>query len=167
MVTTSPAQIVGIVLPAYNEGKVIGQVLDELPRKLTIDGKTFEVRIIVVNDASDDSTVHEIIKRRNVTLINHILNSGAGAATRTGLHLAKDVGCNYVLTMDADGQHSASDVRKLINAIVKGNSDFIIGSRLKLQKGNMPTVKKVGNIGLGIITFVLLYPEDKKISQER
>jgi len=149
-------QKIAIVLPAYNEARVIGRVLDELPRKITVSGKSYGILIIVVDDGSTDSTSSVVKQRKDVILIRHLLQSGAGAATRTGLHHAASIGCNYALTMDSDGQHSTKDVTRLINEIVKSQADFIIGSRLKQPSGNMPTVKKVGNIGLSVITFLLL-----------
>ena len=153
---TKTDQTIAIVLPAYNEAKVIGPVLDELPRKITVSGKSYEISIIVVDDGSTDSTSSTVKQRKDVILIRHLLQSGAGAATRTGLHYAASIGCSYALTMDSDRQHSTKDVIRLINSIVKNQADFIIGSRLKQPSGNMPTVKKVGNIGLSVITFLLL-----------
>jgi len=147
---------VGVVMPAYNEAKVIGSVLDELPRSVRISGYLFNIRLIVVDDASLDSTAAVVEKRPDVKLIKHIINSGAGAATRTGMHYARSIGCEFVIIMDSDGQHSSKDVQRLIQTIAKNNSDLIIGSRLKQRNGNMPFTKKVGNIGLSVITFLLL-----------
>ena len=149
-------EIVGIVLPAYNEGKVIGKVIDNIPKSISFGGQHFDIKIIVVNDGSSDSTASEVKKRPQVILINHLLNSGAGAATRTGLHYAYEIGCEYVVMMDSDGQHSVKDVKKLINSIVTNEADLILGSRLKQAGGNMSPVKKVGNFGLSITTFLLL-----------
>jgi glycosyltransferase involved in cell wall biosynthesis len=147
---------VGVVMPAYNEAKVIGRVIDELPRSMKVSSNLFNIRLIVVDDASSDSTAAAVEKRPDVKLIKHIINSGAGAATRTGMHYAKNFGCEYVIIMDSDGQHSSKDVQKLIRSIAKNNSDLIIGSRLKQPGGNMPFAKKVGNFGLSVITFLLL-----------
>ncbi len=149
-------QKIGVVLPAFNEAKVIGKVLDEIPGKIEVKGQSYGIKIIVVNDSSTDSTAKEVKKRQNITLINHLLNSGAGAATRTGMHYAKEIGCDFVVTMDSDGQHSIKDLKTLIEEIIKGQADFIIGSRLKQKNGNMPLAKRVGNLGLSIITFLLL-----------
>ncbi len=126
---------VGIVLPAYNEAKVISSVLKEIPNSIKMKNKDFVVNIIVVNDGSSDSTEQEVRKNKNVTLINHILNSGAGAATRTGINYARNNGCDYVITMDSDGQHHIDDVKKLITEISKNEYDFIIGSRLINSEG--------------------------------
>jgi glycosyltransferase involved in cell wall biosynthesis len=156
MAAKSENNLIGIVMPAYNEDMVIGKVLDDLPVSVKASGRMFHIKLIVVNDGSRDSTASEVLKRQNVILINHILNSGAGAATRTGLHYADDLGCAYVLTMDSDGQHSPSDAIELIKEISKDKADFIIGSRLKSPSGNMPLTKKVGNVGLSLVTFLLL-----------
>ena len=153
---SSETKTIGIILPAFNEGPVIGQVLDRLPRHLNASGKKLRTLIIVVNDGSSDNTALEVAKRKGVTLISHVINCGAGAATRTGLHYALESGCSYAVIMDSDGQHSAEDVKKLIGAIANDESDLIIGSRLKQYSGNMPLSKRVGNKGLSFITFLLL-----------
>src|SRR5690349_11712844 len=106
-----PEKTLAIVLPALDEGSVIGRVLDELPNSLRLNSKDFSVRVIVVNDASSDDTEKVVRRRPHVILINHLLQSGAGAATRTGLHYARNLGCDYAVTMDADGQHSTKDVK--------------------------------------------------------
>jgi glycosyltransferase involved in cell wall biosynthesis len=147
---------IAIILPAYNEGKVIGQVLSELPNILDHNGSKYAIDIIVVNDGSTDNTTSAISKKGSVILINHLINSGPGAATRTGLHYARDNGYEYVVTMDSDGQHHSKDVVRIIKAILENEADFVIGSRLKAFNGNMPAYKKIGNIGLGAITFFLL-----------
>jgi glycosyltransferase involved in cell wall biosynthesis len=148
--------LIGVILPAYNEASVIEQVLSKIPRIVTISSDEYKIKIIVVNDGSSDDTAAVVGKLDDVILINHIINSGAGAATRTGLHYAVNIGCSYAATMDSDGQHSVEDLKKLLNALVQNKADFIIGSRLKSAAGNMPMSKRVGNIGLSIITFLLL-----------
>jgi glycosyltransferase involved in cell wall biosynthesis len=145
---------IGIVLPAYNEGEVIGSVIADIPSSIDINNIKCEVRVVVVNDGSSDNTAQEVKKFKKVYLINHILNSGAGAATRTGLHFAYDQGCDYVVTMDSDGQHAIEDVKKLIDTILKGDADFVIGSRLINSEG-MPWYRVLGNKGLSLFTFLM------------
>jgi glycosyltransferase involved in cell wall biosynthesis len=145
---------VGIVLPAYNEGSVIYDVLSALPNNIKLLGRTVPVEIIVVNDGSNDNTQEQIEKTKGVTLINHILNSGAGAATRTGLHHAQNIGCDFVVTMDSDGQHAVADAVRLIEYIAQGKADFVIGSRLIDSQG-MPWYRVLGNRGLSLITFIM------------
>lgn len=141
---------IGIVIPAYNEGQVIAEVLDRLPRTI----EEHRVTIIVVNDGSKDSTKDEVAKSKDVVLINHLLNSGAGAATRTGLSYAKQLDCDLVATYDADGQHHPEDLLKVIKASLADKADLVIGSRLADIKG-MPWYKTIGNLGLSAITYMI------------
>ncbi len=153
----SSLPIIGIVLPAYNEAVVIRSVIRSLPRSITIRTKTYRILPIVVNDGSHDATARVVASQKHVKLINHVINSGVGAATRTGLHYARDIGCIAVVTMDSDGQHSTKDVLSLIKEILKsGSADLVIGNRLSDANGNMPTFKRIGNRGLGLVTYVLL-----------
>jgi len=140
-----------IIIPAYNESAVIGSVIMSLMNELKI--LKYLTSIVVVNDSSQDDT--SIIARNSgVYVIDHILNSGAGGATATGLSYAEQNGFDIAVTMDADGQHSASDVVKGVEEIIKRGDDLLIGSRLIKKKG-MSKAKIIGNKGLSIITYML------------
>lgn len=141
---------IGIVIPAYNEGSVISDVLRDLPRSIADS----TVTIIVVNDGSRDDTAQKVAQFKDVVLINHLLNSGAGAATRTGLAYAKQINCDVVATCDGDGQHHPDDAVKVIEATLNGLADLVIGSRIADLKG-MPWYKTVGNLGLSAITYMI------------
>lgn len=141
---------IGLVIPAYNEATAIGDVLKSLPKKI----KDYDVLTVVINDGSTDETAQVVANFKSVTLINHILNSGAGAATRTGINYVKSQGCSTVITLDADGQHHIEDVLKIAEHSIDSTSDLIIGSRLIATQG-MPWYKVVGNKGLSFITFLI------------
>ena len=143
-----------IIIPAYDEGKVIGGVLDKLPKSISVNKKRVPISVVVVNDGSKDNTAEEVQARKGVALVDHILNQGAGGATRTGLRYAAKNDFDYAITMDADGQHHQKDVAKLAKAIVRGEADFIIGSRL-IDASGMPWYRVLGNRGLNVISFVL------------
>jgi len=140
-----------VVIPAYNEASAIGKVIRDI--KDALKKSHINATILVVNDSSKDDTA--VIARKNgAIVINHILNSGAGGATATGLSYADQKGFLIAATMDADGQHRASDVVNGIKLLIKGNADLLIGSRL-IDKTGMSKVKVFGNKGLSFITYLL------------
>lgn len=142
-----------IIIPAYNEGSVIGGVIDKLLSDLKRTGLD-KARVVVINDGSRDNTAAEVHQRSEVRLVSHLLNSGAGAAIRTGLGYARDTGSDYAVSMDADGQHDSEDVAKVLKELMKNKSDIVIGSRLINAEG-MPWYRILGNKGLSFFTFML------------
>jgi len=141
-----------IIIPAYNEEKVIAEVLSKLPPN--IDGVK-KIEIVVINDGSVDKT-GEIIDGLNnsITPLHLLINSGLGGAISTGLAYAKNGGHDIAVTYDADGQHRAEDLKKVVRALVARKGDFIVGSRLINSKG-MPWYRIFGNQGLNWITLLL------------
>lgn len=144
-------QRICIVIPAYNEGTVIRTVVEDMSNHLRKVGLSFE--IVVVNDGSHDNTADEA-KKGGATVVSHILNSGAGAATATGLSYAYQNNFDIATTSDADGQHDPLDVLSGIELMMKEGPDLLIGSRL-IDKRGMSKVKVLGNKGLSIITNIL------------
>jgi len=138
-------------MPAWNEAGVIGDVVSDVIN--VFKPTSFFAEIVVVDDGSKDET-GDIAKKHGATVIKHILNSGAGGATATGLSYAQQNGFDIAATMDSDGQHSAKDVVKGIEEIIKRNDDLLIGSRMIDSKG-MSKVKIIGNKGLSVITYLL------------
>jgi len=140
-----------VVLPAYNEAIVIGEVVRTT---LSAFKKTpYDVEVVVINDGSSDRTALEALNN-GATVINHILNSGAGGATATGLSYAQQNGFDIACTMDADGQHTASDAIKGVTELIERESDLMIGSRL-IDTTGMSKTKILGNRGLSLITYIL------------
>ncbi len=139
-----------IVIPAYNEATVIGQVLDGLPKQLK---KITKITPIVVDDFSKDNT-YDVAKAHGAKTIRHPMNLGAGGATITGFELAKRLKADLIVTMDADGQHDPNDIEKIIRPIIQRHYDVVIGSRLKRQLAGMPRYKIVGNFLLNLVTFL-------------
>lgn len=140
-----------IVIPAFNESKVVREVVRD--SKKVFEKSKHAIDIIVVNDGSKDATSAEA-RKGGAFVIDHILNSGAGGATATGLSYANQNGYDIAATMDADGQHDPSDVLKGIDELIKRDADLLIGSRL-IDKRGMSRVKVLGNKGLSFITYLL------------
>lgn len=142
-----------VVIPAYNEATVIGEVVKSAREIFLKSKKAYDIDIVVVNDGSKDETANEA-KKGGAIVINHILNSGAGSATLTGLAYARQHNYDIAATMDADGQHAPDDVLEGIKSIDQGNADLLIGSRLIDSRG-MSKIKVLGNKGLSLFTYLL------------
>ena len=123
-----------IVIPAYNEEKYIKTLLNNL------SGIT--KNIVIIDDGSRDNT-YEIVKEMNIPVI-HQPHQGKGAALKTGFKYALEKEYEWVITMDGDGQHGWQDIPYFVEAMSKGKSDIIIGSRMDDIAG-MPLVRKVTN----------------------
>jgi glycosyltransferase involved in cell wall biosynthesis len=110
-----------IVIPAYNEEETIAEVVRGLAAEdLGID-------ILVVNDGSSDGT-GRILRDLPAISVSHPINLGYGAAVQTGMLYAVREGYEFLVLMDADGQHLPSQVRLLFDELGKG-WDMVIGSR--------------------------------------
>lgn len=135
-----------IVIPAYNEEKSIGNVINDLRKS------GFE-NIIVVDDGSRDNTL-EIAENKKVKVYSHIINRGLGGALSTGISAALKNNADIIATCDADGQHNPKDIKRAIDFLKKEKLDVVIGSRLINSKG-MPLSRKIINSGASFITQLL------------
>jgi len=133
-----------IVIPGYNEGKVIFNVIKEI-KKEGYDN------ILVVDDASIDNTKQESLRAGADVITQPINRGGPGAPTMTGIIYARREGFNKVVLMDADGQHAPSDIKKLLKDSDK--YDVIIGSRMISNIKDMPFVRRFLNFGGSFVTL--------------
>ncbi len=136
-----------VIVPAYNEEKTIGSVLESLLHHFRRE------EIVVVNDGSRDRT-REIARSYGVHVLTHLVNRGLGGALGTGIAYALRRNARLILTFDADGQHLVSDALRVMKPVAEGKADFAVGSRLKGDTSEMPFVKKFGNFVLDSITAV-------------
>lgn len=123
---------VWVIIPAYNEGKKI----------LNVIGKTkkYIENIIVVDDGSKDNTV-EIAEKTGVKVLKHIINLGKGAALKTGCEFALSRKAKILIAIDADGQHDPAEIPKFLKELI--GTDIVFGYR-QLTK-TMPGVLRFGN----------------------
>lgn len=146
-----------IIIPAYNEAARIGKVIADIPKTVTCGSEKFQTHVVVIDDGSKDATYQEA-KKSGATVLRHIINSGAGAATRTGLRYV-ELNSNavaYAVTIDADGQHSTKDIQKLVTHAKKNDSAMIVGNRLHAgNKKSMPLHRNLGNRVLGLVGLIL------------
>jgi len=130
------------VIPAYNEERNIGRVIDSL----RAEGWK---NLLVVDDGSSDRTA-EIARKKGVEVVVHPKNMGLGAALRSGFERALRMGADAVVTFDADGQHDPRDVKKLVQGL--RDADVVIGVRESI---GIPLHKRFGNFALNVLTFLL------------
>lgn len=119
---TSEDERLLVIIPAWNEGTVIGDVLDEISRTLP------RADVVVVSDGSTDDTVEQA-RNRCVTVIELPVNIGVGGAMRAGYLYAKRNGYDWAVQVDADGQHDPGGVRDLLDEAKSSGADVVIGAR--------------------------------------
>lgn len=129
-----------IQIPCYNEAGTLGVTLSALPRKIEgID----EVEWLVIDDGSTDNTV-EVAKSHgvdHVVLLNH--NRGLARAFKTGLEECVRVGADIIVNTDADNQYCVDDIPKLIEPILRGKAEIVVGARPIDDIEHFSSVKKI------------------------
>lgn len=144
-----------VVIPAYNEEKNITRVIEELHRDFS------EADLIVVNDCSKDNT-SKIVKKMGVTCLDLPFNMGYASALQCGFKFAVKYGYDYVVQFDGDGQHIASEAKRLFEKIEETSADIVIGSRfLEKNEYHHPFFRKLGT---SLFRFIIRLACKKQIS---
>ncbi len=127
-----------VVIPAYNEAENIEKVLKEIKKDIDY------ADILVINDCSKDNT-YEIVRKNGVKCITNVFNMRYAMAVQVGIKYAYQNGYDYVIQMDGDGQHIASEAEKLYKEAKKTNADIVIGSRYLKDMGYpCPLFRRIG-----------------------
>ncbi|MFT4147895.1 MAG: glycosyltransferase family 2 protein [Micrococcaceae bacterium] len=126
---------VWVVIPAFNEAEVIGDVIEHTLR-------TFP-SIIVIDDHSSDNT-SQVAYDAGAHVIRHPINMGQGASLQTGFdYVLSFPDSSAVVTFDADGQHSVEDALGMVELLEKDDLDVVIGSRFLDDRTQVPPMKKI------------------------
>lgn len=136
-----------VILPAYNEAEAIGAVLDALRTE------TPEYDILVVDDGSTDTTAAVAKLVEGVKLVRMPFNVGIGGAMQTGYKYAAREKYDVAVQCDADGQHPAHQVRRLVNHVENGTADLVIGSRYVSDTNYRPTFSR--RVGKSLLSRVV------------
>lgn len=139
---------VAIIIAAYNEQGSVGKVVKNLH-------KYQYNNVIVVDDGSKDETSKEAFEA-GATVLKHIINRGQGAALQTGISYALKNNADIIVTFDADGQHKAKDIKRLIKPIEQKKVDVCLGSRFLKHTTNAPLTRRVILKG-GALSMRLFY----------
>ena len=126
---------VWIVVPAFNEAAVIGEVV--------ADVRSVFDHVVCVDDGSSDGT-GEIAQRAGPHQVRHPVNLGQGAAIQTGIEYARrQPGAQVFATFDGDGQHQVKDILAMVDRLAAGDVDVVIGTRFGPGVTRPPLVKRV------------------------
>lgn len=149
----------GVVIPAYNEEKLIGRVIETMP--------DFVDRMYVVDDCSKDSTCEQVCsfteegcpwvdKMDKVELIQHPVNRGVGAAIVTGYKKAMEDGMDVIAVMAGDAQMDPSELHVVAGPVARGEADYVKGNRLFTGEAwqMIPKHRYLGNAFLSLLTKV-------------
>ena len=122
-----------VVVPLYNEAKVIGDVVTGVRQAFP--------QVVCVDDGSSDGSA-EVAARAGARIVRHPFNLGQGAALQTGFQFVLgDPTMRYVVTFDADGQHQIADALGMVERLRAGEADVVFGSRF-LDERSSPTFGK-------------------------
>ncbi len=124
-----------VLIPAFNEAGRIGEVVRRVREKVPF--------VLVVDDGSQDGTVEEA-RAAGAEVVRHETNRGKGVALATGFGRARAMGFDWVITMDADGQHSPDDLPKFIETYVRTGFPVLVGNRMADVRA-MPIVRRWTN----------------------
>lgn len=134
-----------IFIPAFNEQRTIGKVINRIG-ELYSNSKDYRMEVIVVDDGSVDGTEEEARKAGVKRVVGHPCNLGLGAATRSGMGTAFEMGADIAVKIDADFQHDPEDIDKVVRPIIDDRADVVFGSRfLGKIKYKMPVGRRIGN----------------------
>ena len=138
-----------VVMPAHNEAESIGRTLASIRENLP------EAEAVVINDFSSDRTA-VVAEQGGAHVVDLPWNLGYGGAVQTGFKYALAHGFDYVIQMDADGQHDPACARALLEPVLADQADVTIGSRfLGRAEYPIPGLRRAGmRVFSAIVTFV-------------
>lgn len=157
-ITEKDKQDTYVVLPAYNEATRIQPVIEAIAEK--------GYNMVIVNDGSSDNTLEVIMESKrkypdNIHVFSLLINRGVGIATQTGFDAVLRYNPKYIVSMDSDGQHSADDLDAVIEPLVAGRAQAVIGVR---PLEDMPFTRNFANSIMNLFTKIF-YRVDVSDSQ--
>jgi glycosyltransferase involved in cell wall biosynthesis len=135
-----------VIVPALNEEGAIGQVVRSVKQVLP------DVPVVVIDDHSEDATAN-VAESAGAQVIRLPVHLGVGGCVQTGYKLAFELGFDYVIRIDGDGQHEAADIPKILDTLIETGAEVVIGSRFVAPGGAMTSFAR--SVGIGFFRFLL------------
>jgi hypothetical protein len=146
----TPATVTEILIPCFNEQGRVSAVVSAVRRQLP------RARVVVVDDSSSDATALEATNAGALVLA-HGCNLGYGAALETGYLHARHANIDIVAQMDGDGQHRADQLPLILQPVMDGSADIVIGSRYGAAGSRMhiPALRRAGHRFFSVLVRLL------------
>jgi glycosyltransferase involved in cell wall biosynthesis len=142
------------IVPAFNEEQGIHHVVEQFKNVDNVD-------ILVINDCSKDKT-STVCREFGLNVIDLPTNLGIGGAVQTGYKYALQKGYDIAIQVDGDGQHNPSYIEDLIEPILVGKADLVIGSRYLEHEGFQSSFMR--RMGINYFSFLIKFLQKKKIT---
>lgn len=133
---TANNDVIIAVIPAFNEERLIGSVVLKTRRYVS--------KVIVIDDGSSDDTAR-VAQEAGATVIRLSVNKGKGEALATGLKRARQENPAVVVVLDGDGQHDPGEINRLVEPILAGQADIVLGSRYLNHASKVPRHRVLGH----------------------
>ncbi len=145
-----------IAIPCLNEEQFIGDVVTR--------ARVFADSVMVIDDGSTDHTC-EAARAAGAHVIKHKARQGAGAATRTAFEAARKYDADVLVTFDGDGQHNPAEIPQVMDPILRGEADLVIGSRF-LQP-DFKQAPKYRKFGIDVITWLYNFGSKVRVTDSQ
>jgi len=126
-----------VVIPAFNADRFVADVIERTSEIIPKE------RIVVIDDGSVDATA-SVARAAGALLLVHEENQGKGVALHTGILKAAEMGMEFAVTLDADGQHNPAEITAFIERQAQTNADILVGNRMADRK-DMPADRVFAN----------------------
>jgi hypothetical protein len=135
-----------LIIPAYNEAGAIADVVRE------VRGIYPDLPVLVIDDCSKDSTI-SLARRAGARVLSLPCHLGLGGCVQAGYKLAHELGYQFVVRIDGDGQHDPRDIPRLLGALIGAKSEMAIGVRQPGSGGHQPGPLRA--LGIGFFKLLL------------
>jgi glycosyltransferase involved in cell wall biosynthesis len=135
-----------VIIPAYNEEKRVAAVVAGVCSSVP------DATVVIIDDCSRDETA-TTARAAGAIVVSHPFNMGYGAAIQTGYKYARDKGYDYLVQLDADGQHDPSCIPALLAPVIAGDADIAIGSRF-LGNSYRPSLSR--RLGMALFRRIVI-----------
>jgi glycosyltransferase involved in cell wall biosynthesis len=145
------------IVPAFNEEHTIPTVIDEI--------RAFDagLDIVVIDDGSSDRTA-EVAAAKGAHVLRLPFNLGIGGAVQTGFRYAYENGFDLAVRVDGDGQHDPAQLGKVLDPVLRGEADIVVGSRFAAESGDGYRSSRSRRIGIRLLATIVSWIVGQRVT---